>query len=199
MQNVEIRHIGDLHSDERNPRQHTPRSIGAIVTSLGNVGAWRSIAVDDRLNVIAGNGVIEAAAEAGIERVAVIDGEPNTIYAIRRKGLTDAQKAQYAVADNFIPTLSEWDAVQLSHNADDFGFDLVGPGLFTDDELSSLASGLLDDVAKAAEPTCEKELELVVTCKDFDDQQALKERLETEGYACKSRRRKPRKPLSPKG
>jgi hypothetical protein len=38
----------------------------------------------------------------------------------------------------------------------------------------------------------EKELRVIVTCRDHEEQQALMERLKGEGYACKASRRTPR-------
>lgn len=191
---VEIRDIADLKPSDHNPRQHTARSQGAIVASLENVGPWRSIAIDENDQVIAGNGVVDGCGEMGIERVMIIEPPANTLVAVKRTGLSEAQKAKYEVADNFIPTLSEWDAMQLSHNADDFKFDLVAPGLFTEKELADLADQLLGDAAKADQggPEMDKELQVVVACNDYEQQQELVARLEGEGFKCKAKRRKPR-------
>ena len=197
MYKVEVMGIEDLHPDPKNERERTPRSEGLIVTSLQSVGPWRSIALDEKGTCYAGNGVLSAAAEVGIERVMVIEPPPNTIVAVRKSGLTESQKRQYAVLDNRISDLSGFDAHQFLSNATEFQFDPINLG-FTEDEIAALGESVMGSLADAqsAAPDPEKELELVVTCKDFDDQQALKERLEGEGYKCKARRRKPRKKAS---
>src|SRR5436190_20864954 len=85
-------HIRDLKPDPENARSHGPRNVGMMVDSLHAVGAGRSIVIDEEGVILAGNGIVEAAAEAGIERVQVVEADGNTIIAVRRTGLTPAQK-----------------------------------------------------------------------------------------------------------
>lgn len=120
-----ITHIGELIPDRRNPRAHTARNIGMIVDSLHEVGAARSIVIDELGNILAGNGTIEAAAEAGIERLQVVDADGETIIAVRRTGLTDAQKRRLSLMDNRTAELATWDADVLR--------ELQGDGLKLDD------------------------------------------------------------------
>src|SRR5512146_1681611 len=106
----DIKHIGDLRPDPRNARKHNPRNIGMIEDALHEVGAARSIVIDEDGTILAGNGVVEAAASAGIERVRVVDADGETIVAVRRKGLTDAQKQRLALFDNRAAETAERDA-----------------------------------------------------------------------------------------
>ena len=69
------RHIKDLVPDPANRRAHNPRNIGMVVDALQQVGAARSIVIDEDNVILAGNGVTEAAAEAGITRVRVIEAD----------------------------------------------------------------------------------------------------------------------------
>jgi hypothetical protein len=87
-----IGHVGQLVPDPENARRHTPRNIGAIVDSLQ-----------------AGNGTIEAAAEAGITRLKIVEADGNEIVAVRRRGLTDDQKRRLKIGDNRSAELAEWD------------------------------------------------------------------------------------------
>ncbi len=82
-----IDHIKHLKPDSANARKHNPRNIGMIVDSLQEVGASRSIVIDEDDNILAGNGTIEAAAEAGITRLKVVEADGNEIIAVRRRGL----------------------------------------------------------------------------------------------------------------
>ena len=68
----QIQHLADLKPDPRNARAHTPRNIGMIEAALGEIGAARSIVIDEDGVVLAGNATIEAAVQAGIERVQVV-------------------------------------------------------------------------------------------------------------------------------
>jgi DNA modification methylase len=107
-------HIADLTSDPENRRAHNPRNIGMIADALQAVGAARSIVIDEDGIVLAGNGVLEAAAEVGITRVHVVEGDGNTVIAVRRRGLTDEQKYKLAMYDNRAGELATWHPEQLA-------------------------------------------------------------------------------------
>jgi DNA modification methylase len=130
-----ISHIGDLVPDPENRRLHNPRNIGMVVDALHQVGAARSIVIDENNVVLAGNGVLEAAAEAGIERVQIVDADGETIVAVRRSGLSDADKRKLALFDNRAAELAEWDLDQLRADLD-AGLDFEG--LFRSEELDAL-------------------------------------------------------------
>lgn len=83
--------IAELTLDPKNARKRGPRAEGLLVASLHEVGAARSIVIDEDGRILAGNGTVQAAAEAGIERVKVVDADGETIVAVRRTGLTDIQ------------------------------------------------------------------------------------------------------------
>lgn len=132
---MSINHIADLKPDRANRRKHNPRNIGMIADALQDIGAARSIVIDDEGNILAGNGTVEAAAQAGIERVQVVDADGETIIAVRRSGLTAEQKRRLALYDNRSAELAEWDVDQLLADVD-AGRDF--DGLFSDDELAAL-------------------------------------------------------------
>jgi hypothetical protein len=132
----EITHLGDLTSDPANLRRHTPRNVGMVEQALREVGAARSIVIDEDGVVLAGNATIDAAAAAGIERVQVVDADGNTIIAVRRTGLTAAQKTRLALFDNRATDLSDFDPALLAGLAADAP-DLLD-GLWRDDELAAL-------------------------------------------------------------
>lgn len=108
-----VDHIKDLVEDPENRRKHTPRNIGMIADALQTVGAARSIVIDEENVVLAGNGVVEAAAQAGITKVQTIDVEGDTLVAVRRLNLTPEQKRNVAMYDNRAAELAEWDVDQL--------------------------------------------------------------------------------------
>jgi hypothetical protein len=111
---TDINTIADLKQDSRNARKHTPRNVGMIEKSLGEVGAARSIVIDELGNILAGNATVEAAANAGMERVQVVDTDGETIIAVRRTGLTPEQKVRLALYDNRTAELAEWDSEVLA-------------------------------------------------------------------------------------
>jgi hypothetical protein len=85
-----------------------------LVESLTHVGAARSIVIDEANGVLAGNGLLEAAGEAGITKLKVVEADGDTIVAVRRTGLTPEQKRALAMYDNRTGELGEWVPEQLA-------------------------------------------------------------------------------------
>ena len=106
-----------------------------VVDALQKVGAARSIVIDEHGVILAGNGVTEAAAEAGITKVRVIDASGDELIAVRRSGLTDEQKVALAIYDNRGAELAEWNIEQLVQDQAN-GIDLT-PYFFAE-ELAKL-------------------------------------------------------------
>jgi ParB-like chromosome segregation protein Spo0J len=108
---------------------------------LEQFGAARSIVVDEEGQIIAGHGVVEAAASLGIERVRPVEADGNEIIAVVRRGLSRKQKAELAIADNRTQELSEWDVDALKESDADL------EKFFTTGELEALE----DHAAKVKE------------------------------------------------
>jgi DNA modification methylase len=110
-------HLKDLTPDPANRRAHNARNLGMLTDSLHAVGAARSIVIDEDNVILAGNGVVEAAAEAGIENVQIVEADGNTVIAVRRRGLSDEQKRALALYDNRVAELATWNVEQLKLDA----------------------------------------------------------------------------------
>jgi ParB-like chromosome segregation protein Spo0J len=128
-------HIRDLTPDPHNRRAHNARNVGMIADSLQRDGFGRSILIDEDGVILAGNATVDAAAEAGIERVRVVEADGHEIIAVRRRGLTEEQKRRLAIADNRAAELATWDAEQLRADVD-AGRDLSFA--FCEEELAAL-------------------------------------------------------------
>jgi len=133
--------ISQLTPDPRNARKRTPLSASVIRKSLEQFGAARSIVVDENDVIRAGNGTYEEAGQLGIEKVVTIEVDGNTIVAVKRKGLTDEQWKQYAIADNTASDFSTWDYDILSEISGEVNLD----GLFPDDKLQEVLESLAND------------------------------------------------------
>lgn len=132
--------LGRLKPDPANRRRRTARGARLLVESLGQVGAARSIVIDEDDTVLAGNGLLEAAAEAGITKLQIVDADGDTVIAVRRRGLTVEQKRALALYDNRTGELAEWDAEQI---ADDQAHGRPLAPWFDDAELRRLRPGVV--------------------------------------------------------
>lgn len=146
---MEVTHIKDLRADPANRRKHNPRNLGMVVDALQSVGAARSIVIDEDNVILAGNGVTEAAAEAGITRVRVVDADGEEIIAVRRSGLTDEQKRKLAIYDNRTAELAEWDPEQFKSDLD---AGLAFEPYFTEKELSGIVGRKVEFFAGHTDP-----------------------------------------------
>ena len=64
--------IDELKFDDKNFNKHTEFGMGLLEKSLRENGAGRSILIDKDNNIIAGNGIIEAAGSVGLENIKVL-------------------------------------------------------------------------------------------------------------------------------
>lgn len=121
--------LDDLLSDPKNPRRRTERGESVLAHSLRQYGPARSVVIDRDGVVRAGNGTLEAAKAAGVKRVVVVDGDEETLVAVRRSDWNESQAIGYSVMDNQSAALAEWDYPELEAHltalelpAEDFGF-----------------------------------------------------------------------------
>jgi ParB-like chromosome segregation protein Spo0J len=181
----QVRKLSDLKPDQRNARRHSQRNVELIAEALREVGAARSVVVDENGNVLAGNGTIAAAALAGIAKVRVVPASGDEIVAVQRKGLTKKQKTRLALYDNRTAELAEWD------------LDVLGE--LEDDDLAGILS--LDDLADSPanpDPTegddekgegngfnYEQQYGVIVMCVSESQQQETYDRLTADGFTCR--------------
>ena len=139
--------------------------------------------IDEQNVVLAGNGVTEAAAEAGITKVRVVEASGNEIIAVRRRGLSDEQKRALAIYDNRTAELAEWNPEQLK--ADQAAGLSLEPW-FTEREQTVVLGekGARDEEASTDE--LGSQYLVVITCPNEQEQVRLLERFSTEGLECKA-------------
>lgn len=116
--------------DPENAREHTDQSQAAIRASIEKLGPSRSILVDADGIVRAGNGTLTAAAAVGIENVLVVPSDGTKLVAVRRSGLSEAEKTALALADNRTAELSRWGPLlgKVAQEVAGAGFDTEGIG-----------------------------------------------------------------------
>lgn len=121
--------IAELKFDDKNFNKHTEFGMSLLEKSLRENGAGRSILIDKDNNIIAGNGIVEAAGSVGLEKVKIVETDGTEIIAVKRTDvrLDSKQGRKMALADNATAKADlEWDEENLKE-------------VFTDDELHEWA------------------------------------------------------------
>jgi DNA modification methylase len=148
------RTLADLQPDDQNARRHTPRNLSMIGDALALVGGGRSLVIDERARILAGNATQRKALERGM-RLKVVDGDRNTIVAVRRTDLTPDEKVHLALFDNRAAELAEWDPAVLQALAA-AGVDTTA--LWTDREMRELLAEYDQAAAGLTDPDAVPEL-----------------------------------------
>lgn len=130
--------ISQLKFDKRNANRGTERGKKALAASLEQFGAGRSVLVDKKGRIIAGNKTIAQALAAGHKDVVVVKSDGRKVIAVQRTDLDlekDSKARALAIADNRVAELDlEWDPEVLAENAKDVDLG----DFFTEDELEKL-------------------------------------------------------------
>ena len=135
-------HIDQLTPDDHNFNKHTQFGMHLLEKSVQQFGMGRSILIDKNDRVIAGNGIVETAANVGIERVVVVETTGNEIVAVKRTDvdLDSARGREMALADNATGKADlDFDAEQIDMmteqfdiNPEDWGVTIETPDLQLD-------------------------------------------------------------------
>ena len=141
--------IKDLKFDDKNFNKHTEYGMSLLEKSLKENGAGRSILIDKDNNIIAGNGIIEAAGQAGFEKVKIVETTGDEIIAVKRTDLKlDSKKGrEMALADNATANVDlEWDNENLWAETEKWGIDMGQWGLSLGEDFEPAdKTGDLDD------------------------------------------------------
>ena len=103
--------ISELKFDDKNFNKHTEYGMSLLEKSLGKFGAGRSILIDKHGNIIAGNGIVEAAGNIGLEDVEIVKSDGKKIIAVQRTDIELDSEAgrEMALADNATASVDlEW-------------------------------------------------------------------------------------------
>src|SRR5438128_1526474 len=140
--------LSDLTPDPGNLRRHSPRGLALLTQALREVGAARSVVADEDGTVLAGNLTVQAAQQAGIAKVKVVEADGSELVVVRRTGLSPEAKVKLALFDNRVPELSDFDPALLA-GLQQQDFDLSP--FWTDEELSALLAGAGQSTGTPAE------------------------------------------------
>jgi len=148
--------VSDLRLFEANSRTHSAEQVEQIIKSIEEFGFTNPLLIDENNIIIAGHGRLEAALKLKLTEVPCI--------VIR--GLTDAQKAAYVIADNKLALNAGWDHNKLIDQfkyleSVDYDLTLTGFGLdeiasFMPEELPEAFCGENDLPKEPSEPITKK-------------------------------------------
>lgn len=135
--------IEDLKFDDKNFNKHTEYGMSLIEKSLRENGAGRSILIDKDNNIIAGNGIVEAAGQVGLENVKIVETTGDQIVAVKRTdiSLNSKQGRKMALADNATAKADlEWDFENIiselePEEAKEWGVEEIQTGISSEKDI----------------------------------------------------------------
>jgi ParB/RepB/Spo0J family partition protein len=132
---LEVWPVDQLRQWPKNPRDHSDEQIAEIADAIREFGFLQPPLVDEkRRRILAGNGRIRAAVQAGLTEVPVIP----------LGHLTRAQQIAFVIADNRLAEKASWNRAFLAEQALELqrlGFDVAHTG-FSEDELNAMIAEL---------------------------------------------------------
>lgn len=96
---IKYKKLGDLKPYENNARTHSDEQVAQICASIREFGFTNPLLIDEKGEIIAGHGRLAAA------KILKMDEVPT----IELKGLSEAQKRAYVIADNKLALNAGWD------------------------------------------------------------------------------------------
>lgn len=137
---LERRKPGALTSHPKNVRNHPRRQVRRLCVSINQFGFTSPVLVDENNVILAGHARVLAAIELRLDEVPVIV----------LRGLSEAQKRAYVLADNKIAEMAGYDRLGLNLELQDLSIQLAEEGLdltltgFDPAEIDALAADLND-------------------------------------------------------
>lgn len=139
--------IDEIKPYERNARIHSSKQIKQIMEAIKAFGFTNPLLIDDKNNLIAGHGRLEA-----VKQLNIIDFKDNPIKelpAIIITGLSEADKKALIIADNKIAENASWDydllqaefqeLEAINYDLDLMGFDNLDEIMGADIDVDSLS------------------------------------------------------------
>lgn len=180
--------LNELVPDPKNANRGRKRGADLVAKSLKDYGAGRSILIDSKGVVIAGNKTVQGALSAGLDSdVILVETDGTKLVVVKRTDLdlaSDPKAKALGIADNRSSELGlEWDQAVLKEMAADID---LAPFFDVDELIQLSVIEAPPDVVTDQTGSLEPRFDVLVACKDEAAQVALLERLASEGYECRS-------------
>ena len=131
--NFEIVDVDDLIQDNHNFNKGRDEGAALIGRSFAEHGAGRSVLIDKNNRLVGGNKAQKGFKGAGYHKVVIVDTEPDTLVAVRRKDvdLDSEEGRKMALLDNLTTQVNlAWDETELQTVTGEIeGFDVGDFGL----------------------------------------------------------------------
>jgi ParB-like chromosome segregation protein Spo0J len=175
MQKLENVAIDKIIPYARNSRTHSDEQVAQIAASIKEFGFTNPVLIDKDGGIIAGHGRVLAARKLGLKEVPCI----------RLGHLTETQKKAYVIADNKLALNAGWDVdllcIEIKELAlENFSLTTLG---FDNQELAKMFDE--ESEKPLIEETYSQVFNVIVECKDEQEQEKIFNRLDSEGYKCR--------------
>ena len=164
--NIEVVSVDDLIQDDHNFNKGTEQGQQLIERSFRECGAGRSVFIDKDNRLVGGNKAQKGFKAAGKKRVVIVDSDPDTLVAVRRKdvSLDSAEGRRMALLDNLTTQVNlAWDPSEIEavsseidgFDPSDYGFDpsqLVSDPTADPNEADKVKEDDFDPDAERYEP-----------------------------------------------
>ena len=177
--------IDEIKPYERNARIHSSKQIKQIMEAIKVFGFTNPLLIDNKNNLIAGHGRLEA-----VKQLNIIDFKDKPIKelpAIIITGLSEADKKALIIADNKIAENASWDYDLLQaefQELEAINYDLDLMGFDNLDEILGADIDVEQETKEIKEVEINQKYELLIKCKDEKElEKAYNENIE-KGYEC---------------
>ena len=161
--------ISDVKPYSKNPRINDD-AVDKVAVSIKEFGFKNPIIVDKDMVIIAGHTRLKAAKKLKLESVPIIIADD----------LSNEQARAFRLADNKTAELSDWDNDLLSEELEDIQeFDMSIFGFDYENELG------LENETEHSDRECVQKYMVAIDCEDENEQEAVYNKLSSEGYNCR--------------
>lgn len=172
--------ISKLIPDDKNMNKHNEYGMSLLEKSISELGLGRSIVVDKNNRIIGGNGVVETAANLGLEDIIIVPTDGKKLVVVKREDVDlDSEKGRsLALADNAVAKVNlEWDKDKIKEVEQEWKIEASDWGVNT----------LIDDEEKGEEEdpgAKEISTKLIIECGDVTELNKLFIEMQERGYKC---------------
>ena len=134
---TEVVNVDDLVQDNHNFNAGTEKGTELLERSFKDYGAGRSVLIDKNNRLVGGNKAQKGFKAAGYNKVIIVDSDPDTLVAVRRKDvdLDSKEGREMALLDNLTSQVNLcWDKTEFQQVETDVeGFDVGNFGFDIED------------------------------------------------------------------